>query len=66
LGPLGDPTLPWVCTDFAPSEDDFVPSELPDGKPIGIIIDHTTAQGLQGRFTENMVQYNKEAATGAK
>jgi hypothetical protein len=39
---------------------------LPDGKPIGIIIDHTTAQGLQGRFTENMVQYNKEAATGAK
>jgi transcriptional regulator with XRE-family HTH domain len=39
---------------------------LPDGKPIGVIIDHTTAQGLQGRFTENMVQYNKEAATAPK
>jgi transcriptional regulator with XRE-family HTH domain len=39
---------------------------LPNGKPIGIVIDHTTAQGLQGRFTEIMVEINKEAAKGGK
>jgi transcriptional regulator with XRE-family HTH domain len=39
---------------------------LPDGKPIVVMIDHTTAQGLQGRFTEDLIQYNKEAAAGAK
>ena len=39
---------------------------LPDGKPIVLIIDHTTAQGLQGRFTEALIESNKEAAKGAK
>lgn len=39
---------------------------LPDGKPIVEIIDHTTAQGLQGRFTEALIESNKEAAKGAK
>jgi hypothetical protein len=39
---------------------------MPDGKPIVVIIDHTTAQGLQGRFTEALIEFNKEAAKASK
>ena len=36
------------------------------GKGTVLSLDHTTAQGLQGRFTEDLIQHNKEAAAGVK